>query len=149
MKKKKVSGAIFLDLAKAFDCVDYQILLSKLPFYGIVGKELDWFRSYLSSRAQCVRLDNDASSWGNVSIGVPQGSILGPLLFTIYVNDLPLVIQESDINMYADDTAIHASASTPTSVEQTLQLDLDRVADWMKINRLKLNTDKTVSMLTL
>ena len=104
-----------MDLSKAFDSVSHEILLSELPYYGITDNALKWFASYLSCRTQRVCLGNNLSNWGMVSTGVPQGSILGPLLFILFVNDLSLSVTHSQVNMYADDTELHYSdKSLPT-----------------------------------
>ena len=94
----------FLYLAKAFDCIHHGILLFKLEQYGIVGSAYSWFEDYLFSRQQHVSFQGCLSEWCTVSVGVPQGSIFGSLLYSIYVNDLPTVVRHSQVNMCADDT---------------------------------------------
>jgi len=103
----KFVGAVFLDLTKAFDCVDHTILLQKLTCYGVRGGALQWMQSFLHGRSQQVCVQGSLSSRGMVTVGVPQGSILGPLLFFLYVNDFPAAIKEVDVNLYADDTELH------------------------------------------
>ena len=90
--KGKYTGAVFLDLAKTFDTVDHSILCAKLTYYGFCGSSYDLLSDYLAGRQQRVLFHGDLSNWGTVSIGVPQGSILGPLLFALYINDLPSVV---------------------------------------------------------
>ena len=90
----------FLDLAKAFHCVHHGILLFKLEQYGIVGSTYSWFEEYLFSRQQFVSFQGCLCEWCTVSVGVPQGSIFGPLLYSVYVNDLPTVVRHSQVNMY-------------------------------------------------
>ena len=136
-----------MDLAKAFDCVDHSILLQKLPYYGVNGDALSWLTSFLSRRTQQVNFQGSLSSSGCMKVGVPQGSILGPLLFSIYVNDLPNVISLSDVNMFADDTEIHFSHSDLLTVERTLQADIQNVSFWLVANKLKLNIVKSLCML--
>ena len=138
----KIVVAGFLDLAKAFDCVNYDILLTKLRQYGIVGSTYLWFKSYLFNRQQRVSFQGHLSEWGVVSVGVPQGSILGPLLFSIYVNNLPTVVRHSQLNMFADDTELHLSGRDLSSVQQDFQCDLDAIQAWLCVNRLQLNVSK-------
>ena len=140
-------GAIFLDLTKAFDCVNHNILLQKLDCYGIRGGAYEWIESFLCNRTQQVSVKDSLSSKGLVTIGVPQGSILGPLLFSIYVNDLPNSITLCDVNMYADDTELHYSSSQLERVEQVLQNGLEEASNWMSVNGFKLNIDKSVCTL--
>ena len=140
-------GAIFLDLAKAFDYVNHDILLQKLDHYGIKGGAYEWMKSFLCGRTQQVCVQNIFSSRGWVTVGVPQGPILGPLLFSIYVNDLPNSLNTCDINMYADDTELHYCCSHLQKMEQVLQTELERVSNWMVVNRLKLNVNKSMCML--
>ena len=112
MDKGNVTAALFLDLKKAFDTIDHRLLIDKLKVHGISGHELSWFISYLSNRTQAVKISNSLSEFKPITIGVPQGSILGPLLFIIYVNCLPLSVNCKTI-MYADDTTLLFSASDP------------------------------------
>ena len=117
----------FLDLAKAFDCVNHNILLDKLARYGVVHSSQTWFKSYLSNRMQSVKFGGSLSKWGAVRVGVPQGSILGPLLFSIYINDLPNVVKHLKIHMYADDTQLHCCGADLNVVQVQFQQDVDRV----------------------
>ena len=145
--ERKYVGTVFLDIAKAFDCIDHSILVEKLRYYGIVGRPLDWFKDYLFNRQKSIRIGRDTSDWSPVSIGVPQGSILGPLLFLLYINDLSSVVRYSEINIYADDTELHYCSKDLVDLHTKLQADLDEIGDWLTCNHLRGNADKSVSML--
>ena len=140
--KKKHSLAIFCDLKKAFDYCDHTILLSKLSKYGIRGSELLWFKSYLSNRKQFVTIDNFNSLLTDVLLGVPQGSILGPLLFLIYINDLPLAPKLFAL-LFADDTTLLASASSVDSLCTFVNLEFKKICDFFRSNKLMLHPNKT------
>ena len=115
--------------------------------YGIRGGELEWFRNYMSCRKQRVCLDESRSDWTEVKKGVPQGSILGPLLFLLYVNDLPRTIQNSTVMQYADDTTMTVVAKDAVILERCLEEDVEKVSQWIDRNDLKLNVKKTNLML--
>lgn len=138
---------ILIDLTKAFDSIDHTLLLRKLSSLGIQRKELNWFSEYLSGRSQRVCIESTYSEWANITKGVPQGSILGPLLFLIFVNDLPDVVTKCSINLYADDTTIYYSDRDPVKVQSVLNTDLDLIANWIKINGLPINVAKTQFMI--
>ena len=106
-----------------------------------------WFKSYLSDRRQCVKYDGSLSSWGSIGVGVLQGSILGPLLFSLFVNDLPNVVDHTCVNMYADDTELHCSEDDLQSVQYDLQSDNNQIQTWLHANRLQLNVSKSVIMM--
>ena len=107
-----VVGAIFLDLKKAFDAINHNVLVSKLSTHNISADTIKGFTSYLMGRKNCTRINDKLSTENTCSIGVPQGSILGPLLFSIYINNLPSICQGINIQMYADDTIIYVHAKT-------------------------------------
>ena len=140
------SCTIFLDLAKAFDSVNHEILIRKLNHYGVRGKALDLFRSYLSGRSQFLKLDNVKSFLINIEFGVPQGSILGPLLFLIFINDLPQATKLY-IKLFADDTVLCAQNEDLLALEDEVNNELDKVFSWMASNQLTLNIKKSQFML--
>ena len=133
---------IFLDVSKAFDKVWHKGLIYKLKKHGITGKLLKWFISYLSGRRQRVVLEGVCSDWRNVEAGIPQGSILGPLLFLFYINDIVEHI-ESDINLFADDTSLLELVSDPVVSVQRVQGDLITLENWAKKWRVTFNASKT------
>ena len=138
----QVSGVILLDLSAAFDLVDHQILLRKLRIYGLDSDYLAWIESYLTDRHQAVWIDHILSEFLHCEVGVPQGSNLGPLLFLIFYNDLPFSLA-CEIDAYADDSTMTASGKNVKEIGDKLSEDCETVSQWMKINRLKLNADKT------
>ena len=146
MDKGLSSCAIFLDLAKAFDSVSHEILLRKLQHYGVRGKALELFRSYLSSRSQFVKLNSVKSSLAGIEFGVPQGSILGPLLFLIFINDLPNA-SNFYIKLFADDTFLCSQNKDVAVLEREANVELDKVFVWLASNKLTLNTDKSKFMI--
>ena len=143
-----LSGEVFLDLSKAFDLINHDLLLRKLDLYLNHSKALSIFDSYLKLRKQQVLVDGSYSSPGLVKQGVPQGSVLGPVLFCIYINDLPLKLQPLDMEMHmlADDTTLHSSNSDLLKVQQTLQYGLNHISNWCHENSMLINPSKTKSM---
>ena len=136
----KTFDAIYLDFRKAFDSVPLHRLLYKLHKMGIRGKILTWIEAFLSNRKQCVSVNGTRSSWKKVSSGVPQGSVLGPILFVIYINDLPSSLQ-CNCKVFADDTKIYRCVQTPNEGAE-LQKDLDRLEEWSKDWMLYFNVEK-------
>src|ERR1043165_7700875 len=137
------SIGIFLHLAKAFDTVNHEILIAKLNHYGIRGKPLEWFKSYLTSRTQRVNCNGCLSNLQAILFGVPQGSILGPLLFLIYINDLPNSSTLLRFILFADDSNVFLSHSSYDKLIQLANDELSLAADWFKANKLSLNVAKT------
>ena len=135
--------AVFIDAMKAFDTVNHQILLKKLEKYGITGNLLSWLGDYLTGRKQCTVANNIVSTYENIVCGIPQGSVLGPLLFLVYINDISSVITNSKISMYADDTVIYISHTNLNVAITLLQSDLDSVHNWCNGNKLTINCKKT------
>ena len=126
MDKGLMTGTIFIDLRKAFDTVDHARLLSKLTIYGIRNEKLMWFEDYLFNRTQFVEFESAVSSIHPISCGVPQGSILGPLLFTLLINDIDIHLKWCEIIMYADDIVIYHAHKTCERIEEHLNNDVNR-----------------------
>ena len=136
---------VFFDISKAFDKVWHKGLLFKLNRVGIHGKLLSWFSNYLSNRLQRVILPGKVSSLCHVQAGVPQGSVLGPLLFLIYINDIVDDIQ-ANINLFADDTSLSMTVVDPAHVESILQTDIDKITCWAQKWLVKFNPAKSESL---
>ena len=134
---------VFLDLSRAFDTVNFEILLRKLHSYGIRGVANDLIKSYLSNRSQCVLVNGSSSTYLPITSGVPQGSILGPLLFLIYINDLDRVTDKLHCILYADDTTVTISGRNPLLLTELLNDELAKLNTWFIANRLSLNVSKT------
>ena len=146
IERGKFTGNIFIDLKKAFDTVDHAILIRKLSKYGIQGLELQWFKSYLSSRQQFTKVNGVESDIGSINCGVPQGSCLGPLLFLIYINDLPFALKNCKVTMYADETRISFSPKSIEDLTETLNNELKCLKEWLQGNKWSLNVIKTQAM---
>ena len=134
---------IFVDLEKAFDTVNHSILLKKMEHYGVRGVVHQWFASYLSNREQFVSVNGHNSSLKRVSCGVPQGSVLGPLLFLIYINDLPNATKSLSFFLFADDTNIYFGSDDIEKLTKKINKELVKVKKWLDCNKLSLNVNKT------
>ena len=140
--EKKITLGIFLDLSKAFDLVNHDILLTKLEKIGIRGLPNSLIKSYLNARQQYVKINKSISKLQNVTLGVPQGSVLGPLLFLIYVNDLPKATT-CNIKMFADDTSIFINGKDADKLKEQAEICLNDITKWFHANKLIVNNDKT------
>ena len=137
-----------LDLSAAFDTIDHSILLERLSkTFGLSGVVLKWFSSYVSGRTQCIMINNQTSPVFDLNYGVPQGSVLGPVLYTIYTKPLGTLIQSFDLcyHMYADDTQVYSSSRPEnfTTLVKKFESCISHVKNWMIVNKLKMNEDKT------
>ena len=134
---------VLLDFSKAFDTVSHNILLSKLEHVGIRGNSLSWFHSYLHERRQFVQAADDVSNCADMMFGVPQGSVLGPLLFIIYINDMRFSSEILKFVHYADDSTVFLSHCDVRELFRAVERELDKVVRWLSVNRLSINVGKT------
>ena len=136
------SAAVSIDLSKAFDVIPHGLLLSKLNAYGFNGTVLKFFHSYLSKRFQRVKIQNVHSGWSRIRKGIPQGSVLGPTLFNIFINDIFYSIDHATIYNYADDDIISCSANSYPELKLSLENSLNLMSNWFTLNGFQVNTDK-------
>ncbi|CAD6212388.1 GSCOCG00011015001-RA-CDS, partial [Cotesia congregata] len=141
-------GVLFIDLKKAFETINRHKLLQKLESIGIGGTVLMWFESYLSQRKQRVKFGNVMSDERDINFGVPQGSILGPLLFLIYINYVFEIFKDSSIicKLFADDMKLYINGNNIGLIDRILNEALSKLLEWLNENQMKINSDKTVFM---
>ena len=142
LDEKKVGGAILTDLSKAFDCLNHKLLIAKLEAYGFDKSALKFIYDYLKNRMQRTKVNGSYSSWRKLLYGVPQGSILGPLLFNIFINDIFLFLENTQIANYADDNSIYAVEKDVLTLLQTLERETFNVLNWFKLNEMISNISK-------
>ena len=149
MEAGKTPTGVYIDLSKAFDTLTFEVLLYKLKYYGVTDTAFDLLKSYLTNRKQYVVFDSCQSEHVEIYTGVPQGSILGPLFFSIYINDLITVSDRLNFLMYANDTTIYFNLEDFDNLtkETDINRELEKVNMWLKLNKLSLNTQKTKLML--
>ena len=149
MEAGKTPTSVYIDLSKAFDTLTFEVLLYKLKYYGVTDTAFDLLKSYLTNRKQYVVFDGCQSEYVEIYTVVPQGSILGPLFFSIYINDLITVSDRFNFLMYADDTTIYFNLEDFDNLtkETDINRELEKVNIWLKLNKLSLNTQKTKLML--
>ena len=145
MVNKKLTASVFLDMSKAFDNLNHDLLIKKLRHIGLSSQAILWFQSYLSSRYQTVCINSSLSDFLPVTTGVPQGSILGPLLFSVYVNDLLQSLKKCEVDSYVDETKMYLSFNTKDKdiSIMDLQQNLTPIRNWCSNNSLPINPDKT------
>ena len=142
-----IVGVVMVDFKKAFDLVDHNLLINKLKHYRLSDETIKWFSSYLIGRKQKVSTSNILSQEERIISGVPQGSILGPLMFLLFINDLPLYTDNVKTDLYADDTTLHEDGQSISDIKTKLQIGLNNLQEWCKNNGMVLNTAKTKIML--
>ncbi len=147
MNNGDLTGLILLDLQKTFDLVHNELLLKRLSMYRVSEQSLIWFRCYLTERQQGLKYKQSVSELQHVMSGMHQSSILGPLLFIIYINDIALEHEDTELVMYADDSTEYATGKTMTILEEKLKADTDKIVMWCDENRMATNDQKTKSML--
>ena len=142
MDNNEYVAAVLMDLTKAFDCLPHKILLSKLSAYGLSDEAVLLLKSYLSDRKQRIKLNNIVSSWSEIKKGVPQGSILGPLLFKIFINFIFYFIEHGTLYNYADDNTVYFSSPDFNKLIQVLQKERSTIINWFRINCMQANPEK-------
>ena len=147
MTQKRVTIGVFIDLKKAFDTINHKILLNKLEMYGIRGMALEWLQNYLSERLQYVNYQGVNSEKSKMLCGVPQGSILGPTLFLLYINYICNVSRVLSLTLFADDTTVLVSGNDVEKLKNVLCVELDKLNVWFRANKLSLNVTKTNFMI--
>ena len=142
-----LNGVVFIDLKKAFDTIDHEILLLKLSNYGVDSTSLKLFESYLTNRSQKCKVNGELSNSSPLTCGIPQGSSLGPLLFLIYINDLPNCLDMAQPRMFADDTSVSYASASLDEIQNVINSELKNLNSWLIANRLSLNITKTEFMI--
>ena len=148
LDKRNFAGALLTDLSKAFDCLNHELLTAKLDAYGFDHTALTYIDSYLTGRKQRTKVNNSFSSWSDILSGIPQGSILGPLLFNIYLNDIFFFINETGLTNYGDDNTPYAINSNVDTLIATLENDTKTLIEWFNDNYFKMNSDKCHLLVT-
>ena len=146
LDEKQEVGVVAIDLSKAFDCTCHNLLLAKLKAYGLHDTALKLLRSFLHERKRRVMCNNSCSNWTLIRCGVPQGSLLSPLLFNIFMNDMNEAVIDSSLRLYADDTTQYVVDKNPTVLQSSLNQDMERLSSWLDHNYLRANGDKTQAM---